>query len=109
MIGKEAGSEKERSQSYKLAKQKIENNEWEMVRGSRTDCLKVNQNSIIIAIPFVSQANDRDLRIREFIGKLYMYKAFARQIHLDKKLSFQVLGANIPKEIDDVLESLNDE
>ena len=109
MIGKEAGSEKERSTCYKLAKQKIENSDWEMVRGSRTDCLKINPNSIIIATPFVAQANDRDLRIREFIGRVSMYKSFSKQIHLDKKLTFQVLGSNIPQEITYILESMNDE
>lgn len=109
IIGKEAGSEKERSLSYKLAKEKIENNDWEMVRGSRTDCLKVNSNSIIIAIPFVSQANDRDLRVREFIGKLTMYKTLAKSLHLDKKISFQALGTNVPKEITEIMERLEDE
>ncbi|MBR2066712.1 MAG: hypothetical protein IJ875_00345 [Solobacterium sp.] len=108
-IGKEAGSEKERQQCYKLAKQRIENDEWEMIRGSRTDSIKVTKNTIIIGLPFVAHANDRDLRIRELIGRITMYRLLAKKANLERRLSFQLLGNAIPEEVLDLVETINHE
>lgn len=108
-IGKEAGSEKERNQTYKLAKLKVALEGWEMVRGSRTDCLRVDTNTITIAMPFVCQANDKDLRVREYIGRIAMYHMWLKKAHIDKRLSFMVLGHSIPQEITDYVEQFNNE
>jgi hypothetical protein len=90
-VGREAGSEKERSICHKLASEKVEEKNWEMIRGSISDCLFMDKNRIIIGIPFAPQANDRDLRIRELYGKIVMYKLSAEKLKMERTVSFEIL------------------
>ena len=80
-----------------------------MIRGSRTDSIKVTKNTIIIGLPFVAHANDRDLRIRELIGRITMYRLLAKKANLERRLSFQLLGNAIPEEVLDLVETINHE
>lgn len=108
-IGKESGSEKERGMCRRLAKAKDAQEGWEMIRGSRTDCMKTDKNGITIAVPFAMQANDREQRIREFAGKLYLYRLMAEKAHLGYRLRFEVLGDNIPDTVKEIAESMNEQ
>jgi Predicted S-adenosylmethionine-dependent methyltransferase involved in bacterial cell division len=83
-MGKEAGSEQERHRAHRLAEQKITDESWEMIRGSQTDCLKMDDEKITIALPLVVQANDRDVRIREVFGKMNLYRLCAKKQHAAK-------------------------
>ena len=101
--GKETGSEKERKLCAKLAELKVENKDWEMIRGSNSHCLFMNKEKIVIALPLVYQANDKDQRVREFFGTIMMYQYYIKKLNLDRKVSFEVLSQK-EKEISEVLE-----
>lgn len=106
-IGKEAGSEKERTLAHKLAEQKVKETNWEMIRGSTCDCLYMDKNRIRIAIPFTSQANDRDVRIRELYGKIVMYKYYIARLKFERTVSFEVLMQK-EKEIEEIREMVEE-
>ena len=108
-IGKESGSEKERNNCSRLARNRTEDPEWEMIRGSRTDCLKVENDTVWIAMPYAVQANDRDLRIRELFGRMTMYRLLSGQYQVGKKIRFELLGDHIPAYITEMVEQLNHE
>ncbi len=108
-IGKESGSEKERNNCSRLARNRTEDPEWEMIRGSRTDCLKVENDTVWIAMPYAVQANDKDLRIRELFGRMTMYRLLSGQYQVGKKIRFELLGDHIPAYITEMVEQLNHE
>ena len=108
-IGKESGSEKERNNCSRLARKRTEDLEWEMIRGSRTDCLKVENDTVWIAMPYAVQANDKDLRIRELFGRMTMYRLLSGQYQVGKKIRFELLGDHIPAYITEMVEQLNHE
>ena len=107
MIGKESYSEKERKTCYKLAKDKCEEEGWELVRGSKTDCIRCEGNTIYLSIPFAYQANDKDLRVRELMGKVQLYFSYAKKFNLQQKIQINILG-DVPEEIRELVEGLND-
>ena len=109
MIGKEDGSEKERNKMHRLAHVQSQQAGWEPIRGSRTDCLKLERNTVVIALPFVAQANDRDLRIREIAGRMALYRMYARSISLTQDICFEIIGDHVPQEILELAEQLNNE
>lgn len=108
-IGREDGSEKERARMHKYARQKSEQPGWELIRGSRTDCLKIERDYIVIGLPYVSQANDRDLRMREIAGRMLIYRLWAQRQELNREMIFELIGDNIPKEVSELAEQLNHE
>ena len=87
----------------------MEEDGWEMVRGSRTDCLKVNDDEVLIALPYAVQANDRDLRIRELFGRMTMYRLLSETYQVGRKVQFELLGDHIPAYITEMVEQLNHE
>ena len=110
VIGIESGSDKERKQSIRLANEKVANgNGWELIRGSKTDCVKIDTNSIVLGLPFTTQANDKDARVREFVGRLAMYQMMLEKANLGRRLTFQVLGSNPPQDIQAYVEHFNNE
>ena len=108
-IGKESGSEKERGLCRRYGKNKAEEAGWEMIRGSRTDCMKITPDEILLAVPFSTQANDKDQRIREFAGRLFLYRLQAEQNNLERKIRFEVIGDNLPEEIIRITEKMNEQ
>ena len=108
-MGKEAGSEAERHRAHHLAEQKITEESWEMIRGSQTDCLKMDENQITIALPLVVQANDRDVRVLELFGKMNLYRLYAKQQHVDRRIVFEVLSDKPIDELKELVEDFNNE
>jgi hypothetical protein len=108
-LGKEDGSEKERTKIHRFAKMQCEIPGWEMIRGSRTDCLKIERDNIVIGIPYTSQANDRDLRMREAAGRMLIYRLYAQRAGIEKEIRFELIGNNIPDEVRDLAEQFNNE
>ncbi len=106
-IGREAGSEKERGMMHKLAALQVEKEEWEMIRGSRTDSLMIKDNTVTIALPFASQANNRDARIREICGRMLMYRVLIRKAGMPQNVKFEILGTGVPESLLSVTEVLN--
>lgn len=102
-IGKDTSSEKEKKICNSLAKQKVLDTNWEMIRGSKTDCLYINKQTIKIAIAFHYQTNDKEIRIRNLCGKILMYQYFIKQLKFDRILKFDVLMENV-QENKDILE-----
>ena len=58
-MGKENGTVKEQQRAHKLALEQLEESGWETVRGSKSDCLRMTDSTIYVAIPFVYQSNDK--------------------------------------------------
>ena len=106
-IGKESGSEKERALSHKLAELKMKENKWEMIRGSNSECLYMDKSKIKIAIPLVYQANDKDLRIREVIGKVAMYRYYIKKLKFERRIVFELMASK-DKEIPEVEKMVED-
>ncbi len=107
ILGKEDGSEKERNMCHKLAELKIKDDAWEMVRGSNSDCLYMDKSNIKIAFPLYYQANNRDMRIRECVGKMTLYRYYIQKLDFERKLSFEILMSK-DKEISEVKELVED-
>ena len=80
-----------------------------MIRGSQTDCLKMEENQITIAIPLVVQANDRDVRVRELFGKMNLYRLCAKKQHVDRRIVFTVMSDKPIDEINELVEDFNNE
>ncbi|MCH4227910.1 MAG: hypothetical protein LKF63_08740 [Solobacterium sp.] len=104
-MGKESGSQQERTRAHRLSQMQREHDEWESIRGSETDCLKMTAHQIIIAIPLAVQANDRDARIRELFGRMSLYRLCAKKQKVDRPISFEVL---MDREIDGLKELVED-
>lgn len=108
-IGNESGSQQEKVRAHHLAEQKIQEDEWEMIRGSQTDCVKLSEKKIEIAIPLVMQKKDRDTRIREIFGKMELYRLLAKKQHLDRKIRFEVLMDRNNDEVKELVDDFNNE
>lgn len=109
LIGKEAGSKKEKTAAHNLAKERILQKNWEMIRGSRTDCLSMDKNKVVIAIPFVFQSNDRDLRVRELIGKITIYRILTSKYGFERKVKFDVMYEKPSDDVKEMVETINHE
>ena len=62
---------------------------WELIRGSNTECIRLDGSEIQIAIPFVSQVKEQPQKIREYIGRLTMYRLLAKHQGLEGKIRFE--------------------
>ena len=109
-IGKTAYTEKESAAANKLAKEYLKNNPGELIRGSRTDIIEIEDDQVKITVPFVSQSRNYALRKREFFGKLTLYKLQMKQRNLPvKHMEFQVLCNEDEEEIQKLTEYFNHE
>lgn len=102
-FGKDTRNEKEKKYCYQLAKNKIVEQNWELIRGSKDDCLYLDKNKIRIAIAFHYQNHDRNVRIRELLGKIAMYHYFINKRKFDRIVQFDILMDN-PEKNKDILE-----
>ena len=80
-----------------------------MIRGSQTDCLKMDDEKITIALPLVVQANDRDVRIREVFGKMNLYRLCAKKQHVDRRIVFEIISDKPIDELKELVEDFNNE
>ncbi|MBF1116230.1 MAG: hypothetical protein HXL53_03070 [Solobacterium sp.] len=69
----------------------------------------MDSNEIQIAIPFVSQVKEKSQKIREYIGRLTMYRLLAKHQGLEGKIRFEILSPNIPDELKEMVEEINNE
>jgi hypothetical protein len=107
-FGRDEGSEKERIKARKLAREKCEEEGWEMIRQSRTDLLRIEDDRVVIALPFVAQINDRDLRIREIAGRMLIYRMRIQE-QLHRRVNFEAFGENVPETVTQLAELMNNE
>ncbi|MDI6415669.1 hypothetical protein QLX55_10060 [Solobacterium moorei] len=108
-IGQDRGNERQQRTLERYAKQKVKESGWELIRGSNTECIYMNGNEIQIAIPFVSQVKEQPQKIREYIGRLTMYRLLAKHQGLEGKIRFEILSPNIPDELKEMVEEINNE
>ena len=108
-IGVESGSERERNAAHRLAAKQILNEEWELIRGSMTDCIRTDRKKVEIMLPLTYQANDRDARIRELFGRMYLYRLMAEEIGFERKICFTVCSDRNTDEITELVDKINHE
>ena len=106
-IGSNSFNKKENTKADRLAKIRCVDPGWERIRTGRSDCLYMEEDKLVIGLPFVTQANDRDLRIREICGRMLMYRVKAKQAGFN--VTFEVLGDSVPDEVTEIAELLNNE
>ncbi len=92
-LAEEDRTRNEIRRAKKLVKPLIEAGECEAIRGSETDAFLVDNDKVTVIVPFTAQANDRQKRIRDLLGKLVMYKAGAEDIGLrGGVMAFRILS-----------------
>lgn len=96
MVSKNIGpfhfKEKEKIKSNRLVKTKLEEKGWEAIRGSDTDCVKINRKEMIIALPFVTNAHDEKQRIQEYMGRAILYKIGLKKLGITKRITIEILS-----------------
>lgn len=107
-LGKNSGSERERTACSRIARRMLADNNWEMIRGSATDLIYITDDVLYIAVPFVSQANNRKERIRETVGKAFMYRVLAQQAGIQRKIVIKVISEKNADDVTDMVNILND-
>lgn len=105
---KECGNERERAVMHRLAKAQCQNEGWEFIRGSKTDCLMFDGKKVSIAIAFASNSQDRALRMLELSGKMNLYKLDLKKNALQYPLHFSVLLENEDEEIESLVKWMNE-
>ena len=108
-LGKESGTEKERLICRKAASERITEPGWELIRGSRTDCVKIDEKTTYIGVPYAAQANSRDQRKRELVGKIAIYRMLAKQYKPDRPVMFEIITDKVPEDIKELVDELNNE
>ena len=108
-IGNESGSERERNAAHRIAAKQILNEEWELIRGSMTDCIRKDRKGVEIMLPLTYQANDKDARIRELFGRMTLYRLMADEIGFDHKIRFSVCSDRDTEEIMELVDKINHE
>lgn len=107
-FGRTDFSEKEMTKARRMAREKCEKENWEMIRESSTDLMRIEDDRILISLPFVSQSNDRDLRIRDITGRMMLYRMKAEE-QLHKRILFETFGDNVPDTVIKLTEYINNE
>ncbi len=82
--GPDTRSNAEKANCHKLTKELNQNKEWELIKNSKTDYICLEKDKLHIAIPFVYQSNDEEIRVRELYGKVYMYQLQLKKMKIDK-------------------------
>lgn len=108
-IGQENLSDKQTHLVMRLAKQQVKEKDWEYIRGSNQECIKITNNEIVVAVPFISQVKEQPQKIREYIGRITMYRLFAKHQGLEGKIKFEILSPKIPDELKEMVEEINNE
>lgn len=104
---KECGNDKERAVMHRLARAQAEMENWELIRGSKTDCLQFDGKTIHIAIAFAANTQDRAHRMLELFGKMNLYSLAVKKNALQYRLRFTVLLENEDEEIESLVKLLN--
>lgn len=101
----------EESKARSLAKRCLEEQkDFELIRGSHTDLIRIDEKKMIVALPFVSQAKDHSERLLEFLGRVtyYRLRISAEKLRIPKT-EFRILEEEAHPELESFLEELNHE
>ena len=100
-------NQKERTRAQKLAAA----SGLEFIRGSRTDVFELQKDQLILSLPFVSQEKDKPYLVREYIGKVMMYRLMLQKSGLRMPaVRFQILhDEEAPEELLMLTTNINEE
>lgn len=107
--GKETGSEREKAASHRLAKERIADPSWQMIKGSKTDCLSMTPHEIKISVPFTYNVYDRQSRTLELLGRMTYYKIRLIECGLHGKITFSILSEKEEPELEQMVARINGE
>lgn len=109
-LGNGGMSEREKARARHTAKHQVHQPGWEMIQGSQTDCILLQNDSLILASAYASQIKDRDERFQEAMGRLLLYRMKIRMNQIPiKKLSCQLLSTDMNEEEEALLNEFNQE
>jgi len=97
------GSKTEQKKAAALAAEKTKEKNWELIKGSNTDCIRIDAKSITVGLPLVYNTQDKNLRIQEWMGRMTMYRILLKQNGLEKKIHFEILSAQDTKEVEEMM------
>lgn len=89
----------------KLAKLKCTHSDFEYIKGSKSDCIRYQNNVVTIAVPFVFKTRDYNRKLQYLLGHLasYTYRILAMSEY-KFKLRFEVLcDQEIPEEMKELI------
>ena len=109
-IGRDGRNGREETRARRLVRQRLKEPGWEMIRGSETDCFRMENDALTIAVPFTWNTLDRDIRMKEMMGTLAMYrvKAEAHQLPVSR-ICFDVMSEAEEPDLDPLLKVFNHE
>jgi hypothetical protein len=107
-IGACGWNARERSRAVKLARDAAESSDWEYIRGSHTDLVRMNRDELEIALPFAAQAKDRSVRVQEYLGRVFLYRQMLKDSGLRiHAVRFTALYEEAPADILSYLKAAN--
>ena len=102
-IGTSGLTQTETKKANKLVKSLDDSFEW--IRGSENDYVRMDERDLTIAIPFVFNQKDYEMRRLELMGKLTLYKLYILRNHLDvEHVKFRILTEQEQPEILELVE-----
>ncbi|MFV0379375.1 MAG: hypothetical protein ACK5KQ_00890 [Anaerorhabdus sp.] len=94
----------------KLAKSLVKNDNFELIKGSETDCISIIDNRIVIAFGIVFNSKNKALRLKLCLGHCICYKLKISKLwNKDLKITFKIVSdKSLPKEFDSEIERINE-
>ncbi|SJZ70792.1 hypothetical protein [Anaerorhabdus furcosa] len=82
----------ELKKAKKLSREKCEDSSFELIKGSKMDCICYENNEVTIAVPFIYKSKDYNRKIQYLIGHLVSYRILIKEIsEYNFKLKFELL------------------
>ncbi len=108
-MGREPLGSTELSRAKKLTREFAQKEQYEMIRGSVTDCFMTDGKTLKIAVPFVYMAKNSRQRMKELLGKITWYKTRIKTegIRVDKT-EFIVLSEEEQPLTETLLKEINE-
>ena len=104
-IGEAGYTSQEKARAKRLINEKLIQG-YELIRGSSTDGVLIEEDRLTIAIPFVTQHKDFKTRRTELIGKMTLYKIFMKKHQIPiERFRFEIL---FEQEREDMRELIRD-
>ncbi|MBR2812600.1 MAG: hypothetical protein IKD69_14590 [Solobacterium sp.] len=99
----ERRSRKESAATKKLLREKASQPDWEMIRGSQSECVNLEDDTIRIALAFAPTGSGSLRRTEQLAGRMLMYKQAIPQ-----KVQFEILSTQDAGLLRKIAERLND-
>lgn len=102
-------TDNELRKARKLAREKCSHSNYELIKGSKTDCVCYLAEQILIAIPFIFNTKDYNRKLQYLVGHIASYKIrFKALSEYNINLKFEILSEQpLTEEAISIIESLN--